>query len=107
MRNGRKNGHANGKVRVAIVGAGNCASSFVQGVHYYRNASTKEFVPGVRVAIVLLNRNNPLHDSIWKESQSAAHALNVNLESACLTGPRRQRSRPRLHPYIGEARPIT
>ena len=26
------------KVRVAIIGVGNCASSFVQGVHFYRNA---------------------------------------------------------------------
>src|SRR6266699_7248277 len=47
MKDGRKNGHRNGKVRVAIVGAGNCASSFVQGVHYYRDASTKDFVPGL------------------------------------------------------------
>jgi myo-inositol-1-phosphate synthase len=47
MRNGRKNGHRNGKVRVAIVGVGNCASAFVQGVQYYRNASTKDFVPGL------------------------------------------------------------
>ena len=29
---------AMGKVRVAIIGVGNCASSFVQGLHYYRNA---------------------------------------------------------------------
>ena len=43
--NGQKNGHA--KVRVAIVGVGNCASAFVQGVHYYRDASTKDFVPGL------------------------------------------------------------
>ena len=42
-----RNGHRNGKVRVAIVGVGNCASSFVQGVHYYRNASPKDFVPGL------------------------------------------------------------
>ena len=36
-----QNGHrtSTGKVRVAIVGVGNCASSFVQGLHYYRNAS--------------------------------------------------------------------
>jgi len=47
MKNGRKNGHSNGKVRVAIVGVGNCASSFVQGVHYYRNASHTDFVPGL------------------------------------------------------------
>ncbi len=36
-----------GKVRVAIIGVGNCASSFVQGVHYYRNASESDFVPGL------------------------------------------------------------
>lgn len=35
------------KVRVAIVGAGNCASSLVQGVHYYRNADPKKSVPGL------------------------------------------------------------
>ncbi|HLQ14722.1 MAG TPA: inositol-3-phosphate synthase, partial [Candidatus Eisenbacteria bacterium] len=37
QRNGQSNGHRNGKVRVAIVGVGNCASSLVQGVHYYRD----------------------------------------------------------------------
>src|SRR3989449_10981435 len=42
-----KNDHRNGKVRVAIVGVGNCASSLVQGVHYYRDASTKDSVPGI------------------------------------------------------------
>ena len=35
------------KVRVGIIGVGNCASSFVQGVHYYRNAAEDEFVPGL------------------------------------------------------------
>ncbi len=35
------------KVRVAIIGVGNCANSFVQGVEYYKNASTKEPVPGL------------------------------------------------------------
>ena len=44
-----QNGHraSNGKVRVAIVGVGNCASSFVQGVQYYRNAKAGERVPGL------------------------------------------------------------
>ena len=36
-----------GKVRVAIIGAGNCASSFVQGLHYYRNAKEEERIPGI------------------------------------------------------------
>jgi myo-inositol-1-phosphate synthase len=35
------------KVRVAIVGVGNCASSLVQGVHYYREAQADDFVPGL------------------------------------------------------------
>ena len=35
------------KVRVAIIGVGNCASSLVQGVHYYRNAKVGESVPGL------------------------------------------------------------
>jgi myo-inositol-1-phosphate synthase len=35
------------KVRVAIIGVGNCASSFVQGVQYYRNADPKQAVPGL------------------------------------------------------------
>jgi len=36
-----------GKVRVAIIGVGNCASSFVQGVEYYKNAKDDDFVPGL------------------------------------------------------------
>ncbi len=35
------------KVRVAIIGVGNCASSLVQGVHYYAKARDDEFVPGL------------------------------------------------------------
>jgi len=35
------------KVRVAIIGVGNCASAFVQGVHYYRDADPNERVPGL------------------------------------------------------------
>jgi myo-inositol-1-phosphate synthase len=36
-----------GKVRVGIIGVGNCASSFVQGVHFYRNAREDAFIPGL------------------------------------------------------------
>jgi len=38
---------AMGKIRLAIVGTGNCASSLIQGVYYYRNAKENEFVPGL------------------------------------------------------------
>ena len=36
-----------GKVNVAIIGVGNCASSLVQGVHFYRGAQEGEFIPGL------------------------------------------------------------
>ena len=36
-----------GSVRVAIIGVGNCASSLVQGVHYYREAPDDAFIPGL------------------------------------------------------------
>src|SRR5829696_5937506 len=51
--NGHTNGNGNGagrqqdKVRVAIIGVGNCASAFVQGVHYYKDADPNEPVPGL------------------------------------------------------------
>ncbi|HEX2680690.1 MAG TPA: inositol-3-phosphate synthase, partial [Candidatus Dormibacteraeota bacterium] len=50
MSSNHRNGHRNGgdhKVRVAVVGVGNCASSLVQGVNYYREASPKDSVPGL------------------------------------------------------------
>jgi myo-inositol-1-phosphate synthase len=34
-------------IRVAIIGVGNCASSLVQGVHYYRNAKAGDQIPGL------------------------------------------------------------
>jgi myo-inositol-1-phosphate synthase len=47
--NGSKNGrgHGNGKVRVAIIGVGNCANSLLQGVEYYKDADPEQFVPGL------------------------------------------------------------
>jgi len=36
-----------GKVRVAIIGVGNCANSLLQGVEYYKDAQDDKFVPGL------------------------------------------------------------
>src|SRR3954452_12798804 len=36
-----------GKVRVAIIGVGNCANSLLQGCEYYKNAPDDQFVPGL------------------------------------------------------------
>jgi myo-inositol-1-phosphate synthase len=43
----KKEAAAMGSVRVAIVGVGNCASSLVQGVEYYRHADPNDRVPGL------------------------------------------------------------
>jgi myo-inositol-1-phosphate synthase len=46
--NGSKNGRrAKEKVRVAIIGVGNCANSLLQGVEYYKDASPEDSVPGL------------------------------------------------------------
>ena len=34
-------------IRVAIIGVGNCASSLVQGVYYYKDAKEDDFIPGI------------------------------------------------------------
>jgi len=46
---GAGNGHrpTDGKIRVAIVGVGNCASSLVQGRYYYEEAKDGDLVPGL------------------------------------------------------------
>jgi myo-inositol-1-phosphate synthase len=46
--NGSKNGaRSKEKVRVAIIGVGNCANSLLQGVEYYKDASAEDSVPGL------------------------------------------------------------
>jgi myo-inositol-1-phosphate synthase len=45
--NGKVDGRAQDKVRVAIIGVGNCANSLLQGAEYYKNAPDDEFVPGL------------------------------------------------------------
>src|SRR5262245_9526676 len=47
--NGSSNGRARSdeRVRVAIIGIGNCANSLLQGLHYYKDAADDQFVPGL------------------------------------------------------------
>ena len=40
------------KVKVAIIGVGNCAAALIQGVHYYRQAPDDKFIPGLMHARV-------------------------------------------------------
>ena len=43
----RNDSRSRRKVRVAILGVGNCASSLVQGIEYYRNAKPGTLIPGI------------------------------------------------------------
>ena len=47
--NASRNGRARSldKVRVALIGVGNCANSLLQGVEYYKDAADDQFVPGL------------------------------------------------------------
>ena len=71
------------KVRVAIIGVGNCASALVQGVRFYRNAPESSTVPGLMhvnlggyhvsdiefVAAFDIDKNKvglPLSEAIWQ-----------------------------------------
>lgn len=46
--NGSKNGaRSKEKVRVALIGVGNCANSLLQGVEYYKDAAREDSVPGL------------------------------------------------------------
>ena len=36
-----------GRIKAAIIGVGNCASSLVQGVYYYRKAKEGQIIPGI------------------------------------------------------------
>jgi myo-inositol-1-phosphate synthase len=49
QQNGQQNGKArlDDRVRVALVGVGNCANSLLQGVEYYKDSPDDEFVPGL------------------------------------------------------------
>ncbi len=45
--NGKAPLGSNDKVRVALIGVGNCANSLLQGVQYYKDADPEQFVPGL------------------------------------------------------------
>jgi myo-inositol-1-phosphate synthase len=49
QQDGKQNGKArlDDRVRVALVGVGNCANSLLQGVEYYKDAPDDQFVPGL------------------------------------------------------------
>jgi myo-inositol-1-phosphate synthase len=74
-----------GKIRVAIIGVGNCASSLVQGVEFYRNAQPEDFVPGLMH--VDLGGYRPGDIEFTAAFDVSAHKVGLDLSEAIFAEP--------------------
>src|SRR3954454_23615402 len=84
-RKGSKPQSKSKKVRVAIIGVGNCASSLVQGVQFYQDAPVDAFVPGLMHTVL-----GGYHVVFFK--QKTAYDIDVekvgkDLSQAVFSGP--------------------
>src|SRR5690349_4742161 len=73
------------KIRVAIIGVGNCASSLVQGVHFYRDAHADAFVPGLMH--VDLGGYRPGDIEFTAAFDVSAHKVGLDLGAAIYAEP--------------------
>ncbi|HVE54502.1 MAG TPA: inositol-3-phosphate synthase [Ramlibacter sp.] len=69
-----------GKIRVAIIGVGNCASSLVQGVEFYKEAGADDFVPGLMH--VDLGGYHPRDIEFTAAFDVSAHKVGLDLADA-------------------------
>lgn len=74
-----------GKIRVAIIGVGNCASSLVQGVQFYRDAAPEDFVPGLMH--VDLGGYHPRDIEFTAAFDVSAHKVGLDLSEAIAAEP--------------------
>ncbi len=72
-------------IRVAVIGVGNCASALVQGVHYYRDASPDDFVPGLMH--VDLGGYHPRDIQFTAAFDISAHKVGLDLAEAIYAEP--------------------
>lgn len=75
----------NRRIRVAIIGVGNCASSLVQGVHFYRSATPGDFVPGLMH--VDLGGFRPADIEFSAAFDVSAHKVGQDLSAAIFAEP--------------------
>src|SRR3954463_1962971 len=73
------------KIRVAIIGVGNCASSLVQGAQFYRDAAPDDFVPGLMH--VDLGGYHPRDIEFTAAFDVSAHKVGLDLSEAILAEP--------------------
>lgn len=72
-------------IRTAIVGVGNCASSLIQGVEFYRGADAEDFVPGLMH--VDLGGYRPSDIEFSAAFDVSAAKVGKNLTEAILASP--------------------
>ncbi len=72
-------------IRVAIIGVGNCASSLVQGVHFYSDATVDDFVPGLMN--VDLGGYRPRDIEFSAAFDVSAHKVGLDLAEAIHAAP--------------------
>lgn len=73
------------KIRVAIIGVGNCASSLVQGVQFYAQAQPDDFVPGLMH--VDLGGYRPGDIEFTAAFDVSAHKVGLDLSEAIFAEP--------------------
>jgi myo-inositol-1-phosphate synthase len=81
----KNNGSQSKKIRVAIIGVGNCASSLVQGAHFYRDAIETDFVPGLMH--VDLGGYHPRDIEFSAAFDISAHKVGKDLSEAIYAEP--------------------
>jgi myo-inositol-1-phosphate synthase len=74
-----------GTIRTAIVGVGNCASSFVQGITYYRDAVANEVIPGLMNATI--GKYAPRHIEISAAFDIDQRKVGYDVADAILAEP--------------------
>lgn len=73
------------KIRVAIIGVGNCASSLVQGVQFYADAAPDDFIPGLMH--VDLGGYHPRDIEFTAAFDVSAHKVGLDLSEAIFAEP--------------------
>jgi myo-inositol-1-phosphate synthase len=75
------------KIRVAIVGVGNCASALLQGIEYYRNAPLNEKEPPIGLMHYDLGGYRPSDIEVACAFDVDARKVGRRLEEACFAQP--------------------
>ena len=72
-----------GKIKIAIIGVGNCSSSLIQGIHYYRSKHPEE---AIGLMYWDLKTAFPAHFEGWEHYKEGADGIRKAFDAAKLGG---------------------